>query len=225
MKRSEITEESFQSSIEAESASGVRPLCPSDVKLSQLIREHYDRERSLHQQSIKATRKENPIEAKDYIYSAHYDPLTGLINPRFMTLLLEKSLQLAKEREKVLAILYLELNGLNEVNNIYGDAIADDVLMIVAKRLKLAVRKKDHVSHLHGNEYLIALMMDNKDLQTVEIIKDKTLKTISKPIKIRGFEVTVSMKLCNVAYPIHGDKIRVLLDIAKMKMYTLNKNI
>ena len=223
MRNSEITEESFQSYVETETVSTTQPFCPSDVKLSQLIRDHYDRERELHQQSLKVAHTEKPIEAKDYIYSAHYDPLTGLINPRFMTLLLEKSLQLAKERDKVLAILYIELNGLNDVKNNYGEAIADEVLMIVANRLKLAVRKKDYVSHLHGNEYLLGLMVDKKGIQIVDSILEKTMKIISKPMNINGRVVVVSMRICSVAFPIHGDKISVLLDIAKMKMYRLKK--
>lgn len=223
MKNSEIEEESLQSYIETEMISTASFLRTSDVKLSQLICEHYDRERSLHQQSIKATHKEKPIEAKEYIYSTHYDPLTGLINPRFMMLLLEKSLQMAKERDKILAILYLELNGLNEVKNIYGDAIADEVMMIVSKPLKLAVRKKDHVSHLHGNKYLVGIMVDNKGIQIVDSITERIMKSISKPMYIKGFRIHVSIKICSVAYPIHGDKISVLLDIAKRKMYKFNK--
>ena len=224
MKNTEITEESLQSYIETETVSTALPLRPSDVKLSQLIREHYDRERELQQKSLKVALKENPIEAKDYIYRAHYDPLTGLINPRFMMLLLEKSLQLAKEREKVLAILYLQLNGLKQVNNIYGDAIADEVLMIVAKRLKLAVRKRDHLSHLYGNKYLVGLMMDKRGLKIVESTSKKIIEVISKPMNIEGFRIVLSMNICTVAYPIHGDKIGVLLEIAKMKMVKVNKS-
>ena len=223
MKRSENTEESFKSSIEAERASGARSLCPSNVNLSKLIREHHDRKRSLYQQTIKTTHKENHIEVNDYIHPAHYDSFTGLINPRFMTLLLEKSLQLAKEREKILAIFYLELNGLNMVKNIYGDAIAEEVLLVVTRRLKLAVRKKDHVSYLQGNKYLVGLMLDNKGIRIAESIKERIMKSISKSIYIKGFRVCVSMKVCSVAYPIHGDKINVLLDIANKKMYKLNK--
>ena len=223
MKNSEITEESFQSYVETETASSHHPLRPPDLKLSQLIRDHYDRERELHERSLAVDLKEKPIKAKHYIYSAHYDPLTGLINPRFMTLLLEKSLQLAKERDKILAILYIELNGLNELKNNYGAAIADEVLMNVANRLKLAVRKKDNVSHLHGNEYLVGLMVDKKGIQIVDSILEKLIKVMSKPLNINGHIVVVNMRICSVAYPIHGDKISVLLDIAKMKMYRLNK--
>ena len=224
MKSSELKEESPQSYIETETVSSARALYPTDVQLSQLIREHYIREEELHQQSINVAPKKKSLEAKDYIYSANYDTFTGLINPRYMTMLLEKSLQIAKEREKVLAILYLELNGLKEVKNIYGHAIADEVLIIAAKRLKLAVRKRDHLSHLYGNTYLVSLMMKKKSLERVESISENIIEVISKPMNIKGFEIVVSMDICVVAYPIHGDKISVLLDIAKMKMYKVNKN-
>ena len=224
MKNSEITEESLQSYIENETVSTARPLRSSDVKLSQLISDHYDRERELHRQSLKIAVKEKSIEAKDYIYSAHYDPLTGLINPRFMMLLLEKFLQSAKQNKKILAILYLQLNGLKDVNSIYGHAIADKVLMIVAKRLKLAVLKKDHVSHLYGNKYVVCLIIDKKGLEIVESISKKIIEVVSKPLNIKGIRMALSMSICTVAYPIHGDKISVLLDIAKMKMYKVNKS-
>ena len=96
--------------------------------------------------------------------------------------------------------------------------------MVIAKRLKLAVRKKDHVSHLSGNEYLVGLMVDKKSLEIVERISKVINEVICKSMNIQGFRIGLRVKICTVAYPIHGDKIRVLLDIAKMKMVKVNKN-
>jgi diguanylate cyclase (GGDEF)-like protein len=225
MKEFEIKEESPQSYIETETVSNARAPRPSDAQLSQLIHEHYNREQKLHQQSLKAALKARSIDAKYNIYSSNYDTLTGLLNPHYMTALLERSLQCAKVREKILAILYLQLNGLKEVKNIYGQNIADETLIIIAERLKGAVRKRDHLSHLNGNKYLVGLMIEKKDLEIVESLSEKIREVISRPINIKGFRIAVRMKISIAAYPIHGDKVSALLDIAKMKMYKMNKKV
>lgn len=219
MKNSKIKNESPQSYIEVERVSTARPLCPQDAQLSQLIREHYINVKKRHQESLKENTKEDPLP-KD-IYSTNYDPLTGLINHDFMAGLLEKSLQLAKDNNEALVILYLSLNHLKQVKDIYGDEIANEALIIVAKRLKLVTRKKDYLSHLYGEQYLVGLRMKKDKLAKTESISKEVTTIISKPMSIQGFKIMIGINISVVAYPMHGDKISVLLNIAEMKMHNM----
>lgn len=219
MKDSEINEELLRSYIETETVSTARPLRPNDVQLSQLIREYYNNEKELNKEPIETSEK------KGNGYSAGYNTLTGLINPPHMMVLLERFLQLAKEREKFLAIFYLELNEFEKINDFYGKAIADEVLTIIADRLKQVVRKSDLLSYLYENKFLVGFMLELKELEKVVSISEKITTVISKPIKVEGYRFEVGASISTVAYPFHGDKIRVLLDIAKMKMYKMNEGI
>lgn len=81
--------------------------------ISQLIRNRHLRENFLLGQSLERAYKEKEEEAKGNAYLANHDGLTGLPNRRYMMELLDKSLIEAKEENRVLAILFLDLNGFN----------------------------------------------------------------------------------------------------------------
>lgn len=191
--------------------------------IAQVMRDGYLRQNFLLQQSLKDTVKEKTIEADDNAYIANHDALTKLPNRRYITELLEDSLQLAKEREKVLAILFLDLNGFKQVNDVYGHAVGDSVLVIVAKRLELAVRQGDNLSRLGGDEYLVSLMMDNENIADIERMAVKFTEIISKPMNIDGLRIKVGVSIGIAAYPMHGNKVGVLLDIADKKMYKVKQ--
>ncbi|WP_326511310.1 GGDEF domain-containing protein [Cocleimonas sp. KMM 6896] len=191
--------------------------------IAQVMRDRYIRENYLLQQSLKEAYKAKAEEAKDNEYLANHDPLTGLPNRRYMTELLEASMKEAEEKDKVLVIMFLDLNGFKQVNDIYGHAAGDKVLKVVAKRLELAIRRGDHIARLGGDEYLIGLMMDKDHLGEAENMTEKFAAIIAQPMNIEGIRVRVGSSIGLSAYPIHGNQISVLLDIADKRMYAAKK--
>lgn len=191
--------------------------------LSQVIRDGYLRENFNLQQSLKEAVKEKTLEAKDNAYLANHDALTLLPNRRYITELLEESLHIAKEKNRVLAVLFLDLNGFKQINDVYGHAVGDEVLIIVAKRLELAIRKGDNISRLGGDEYVVGLMMDKENLSEIKKMAMKLTTIIAEPMNIDGIQVKVGVSIGIAAYPIHGDKISVLMDIADKKMYKVKQ--
>ena len=189
--------------------------------MSQMIRDRYLRENFILQQSLKSAVKEKTEEAKDNAYLANHDALTGLPNRRYITELLEKSLEKAQKENRVLAILFLDLNGFKQVNDIYGHAFGDEVLKIVAKRLELAIRQGDYLSRLGGDEYLISLMLNNENLSEVEVLAEKFTALITQPMNIDGMKIKIGASIGIAAYPMHGNKVSVLMDIADKKMYQI----
>ncbi len=190
---------------------------------SQLIRDRHLRQNFLLHQSLAKAYEAKAIEAKDNEYLARHDSLTGLPNRRYMMELLEKSMIEAKSKNKVLIIMFLDLNGFKQINDIYGHAIGDSVLKVIAKRLEMTIRKEDHVSRLGGDEYLVSLMMHKDRLGEVEEITQKFSETIAQPMSVEGIRVKVGSSIGLSAYPIHGDKVSVLLDIADKRMYDAKK--
>jgi diguanylate cyclase (GGDEF)-like protein len=99
------------------------------------------------------------------------------------------------------------------------------VLIIVAKRLELAIRKGDCISRLGGDEYLVGLMMDRDHVGEIEPMAGKFAEIISKPMSIDGNIVKVGASVGIAAYPMHGNNINVLIDIADKKMYNVKQGL
>lgn len=86
---------------------------------------------------------------------AYQDPLTGLANRREFEEALDEAAAKPPSAGGVHALLIVDLNRFKQINDIYGHAIGDEVLIIVAQRLLKAVRSGDLVSRLGGDEFTI----------------------------------------------------------------------
>jgi diguanylate cyclase (GGDEF)-like protein len=89
-------------------------------------------------------------------HRALHDPLTGLPN---RTLLIDRLAQAVRAAERDhgpgVTVLYLDLNDFKLINDTYGHATGDQVLVEVARRLRAAVRPADTVARLGGDEYAV----------------------------------------------------------------------
>jgi diguanylate cyclase (GGDEF)-like protein len=218
-EKNKLKEESIQSYIDTERDFVAREMNPHGVQLSQLIREHYIKENQRHNKSLEVDVSKKPIEAKDNSYSNNYDPLVGLINRECKSEQLEEFLQLAKKENKILVIFLLVLNSFKQLSDIYGQAISNEALIIVAKRLESIVSKDDYISWVGRNKYLVSFLTEKEKLSKVETIAENITTLISKPMDINGFRINLDTNVEIVAYPIHGNQVSVLLDIADKKMY------
>ncbi|MEE9328402.1 MAG: GGDEF domain-containing protein [Cocleimonas sp.] len=187
--------------------------------ISQIIRDKVLRENFLLQQSLKHSLEEKTEEARDNEYLANHDALTGLPNRRYITLLLEQTLESAKLQDRVMVILFADLNGFKQVNDHYGHYAGDEVLKIVAQRLEMGMRKGDSLSRLGGDEYLIGLLMGKENLSEIEAIAKKFSDMVEQPMNIAGVSINISCCIGIAAFPIHGNNVEVLIDIADKKMY------
>jgi diguanylate cyclase (GGDEF)-like protein len=192
--------------------------------VSQLIRDRYLRENFLLQQSLKEALQEKTTEAEDNEFLANHDSLTGLPNRRYITKLLEESLISAKEQDRVMVILFIDLNGFKQINDNYGHYAGDEVLKIVAQRLEMGMRKGDNLSRLGGDEYLIGLLMGKENLSEIEVIAKKFSDMVEQPMNVAGVSIKVSCSIGIAAYPIHGNDVSVLIEIADQKMYQVKKD-
>lgn len=187
--------------------------------ISQVIRDRHLRENFMLQVSLKNAYNKKSEEARDNEYLANHDPLTDLPNRRYMMELLNRSLDIASQKGKVLVVMFVDLNGFKQINDVYGHNAGDEVLLIVAKRLELAIRKGDHLSRLGGDEYLMGLMMDKENLGEIEAMADKFADVVGQSMNVEGLRLRVGASIGVAAYPIHGNNIESLINIADHRMY------
>lgn len=151
---------------------------------------------------------------------AMHDALTGLPNRRLLLDRAAKMLQHARRAKRHVVVMYLDLDGFKQVNDVLGHASGDELLKIVAERLQRAVRQEDTVSRLGGDEFVL-LLSDILDTNALENLAFKVLDYMATPFTIKGKPVTVSASI-GIALSTgdaHYDVPEALIDRADQALY------
>jgi len=149
---------------------------------------------------------------------AYHDSLTGLPNREMFRLSLETAAARAERNERLLAVLFLDLDRFKTINDSLGHAAGDELLKEVAERLLTCVRVTDTVARLGGDEFTIIL--DNvTHVDEVEEVSRRILESLSQPVVIEGHEITNSVSIGITIYPLDERDIDQLLTNADAAMY------
>ncbi|SMC25053.1 diguanylate cyclase (GGDEF) domain-containing protein [Andreprevotia lacus DSM 23236] len=154
---------------------------------------------------------------------AFLDPLTGLSNQRYMRSLFEQALLLATRPHQLVAIIYIDLDNFKPINDTAGHHAGDEVLKVVASRLKSATRSTDICARLGGDEFVaICTQLDQPD--QVHSIADKLLEVLTTPINVDGREHVLGASMGISLYPLHGTSLPALLEYADTAMYHIKRH-
>ena len=154
-----------------------------------------------------------PIK-KDSLSIAHKDPLTDLPNRTLFNETLNKTISHSKRRNKIFALLIIDIDSFKEINSKLGANFGDHVLSITAKRLTSILRNEDVVARLNGDEFVVLLSDINKP-KFASVVAEKILQTCSQPIE--EFVQTVSIGVS--IFPNNGETLEELLNCADAALY------
>ncbi|MFH0710171.1 MAG: EAL domain-containing protein [Pseudomonadota bacterium] len=135
---------------------------------------------------------------------AHYDSLTGLPNRVLNSDRLRQAMAQALRRHEHIAVLYLDLDGFKEVNDRYGHAVGDQLLVALSARMKQALREGDTLSRLGGDEF-IAILTDMNDTSIALPIIQRLLDAASQTIYLEDIVIQVSASIGVTFYPQFDD--------------------
>jgi diguanylate cyclase (GGDEF)-like protein/PAS domain S-box-containing protein len=151
-------------------------------------------------------------------YMAHHDALTGLPNRRLMQDRLNQAILSARRQQHHVGLLFIDLDRFKLVNDTLGHETGDYVLRDVSKRLAKVVREGDTVSREGGDEFVIVLP-DLEKPEFAQIVANKILAELSKPIEVSGHELTVTASIGIAHFPNDATDIQHLLKHADSAMY------
>lgn len=123
-----------------------------------------------------------------------------------------------KLKERV-AVLFLDSDRFKGINDNFGHAAGDAVLVAVADRVRAQLREGDLVARLGGDEFAVLLAPLHK-VEDAERIADKILASMDLPITLPGDDsVVTSLSIGIAVYPDHGVTPGALLNAADAAMY------
>ncbi|MCQ4166096.1 GGDEF domain-containing protein [Tahibacter harae] len=154
---------------------------------------------------------------------AFQDPLTGLSNQRYMTALFEKALLLANRPHQLAAIIYIDIDNFKPINDRAGHRVGDEVLKLLAGRLRKSTRSTDICARVGGDEF-VAICTQLDDAGHAHEIAAKILREMTTPISVGGKDYLVGASIGVSLYPMHGDSLARLLDYADQAMYQVKSS-
>lgn len=151
-------------------------------------------------------------------YLAFHDPLTGLPNRRKLDQELHQSIAEAKEINRMVGVIFLDLDRFKYINDSLGHKMGDKVLQVMADRLRGSLRCDDTTSRQGGDEFVILL----KNAATKEDLYEAAARInriIAEPIRLLGNEYVLSASMGMSIFPDHGSEAEELIQKADQAMY------
>ena len=150
--------------------------------------------------------------------SALHDALTGLPNRTLLVQRLVHAILRCRRSEKLVAILFADLDRFKTINDTYGHHVGDELLVAVAARLTELLRPGDTLARLAGDEFVI-LCEDLQDTSQVEPLATRIDAALAEAFVLSGIEVQVSASV-GIAFAGRGDDVpEQILQDADTAMY------
>ena len=155
---------------------------------------------------------------------AERDGLTGLYNRRRMLELLEAAISDALLQDLHVGLLFIDLNGFKAINDKYGHAAGDKILITVATRISARVRTGDICCRYGGDEFVV-ILPGVPDPFPVSRVADAIRERVSLPYWIGNDQQQLTASIGESMYPYHGENAALLVHRADEAMYRLKSRI
>ena len=149
---------------------------------------------------------------------AYNDTLTGLPNRLLFVDHLNRAIDRSLSRNSTLAVLFLDLDRFKFINDTLGHEAGDQLLTVMAQRLKGCVRADDCVARLGGDEFTV-LLDELPNPGVAASVAQNICRTVSAPLVIAGQEVVMTASIGISLYPDDGRDVSSLLRHADTAMY------
>jgi diguanylate cyclase (GGDEF)-like protein/PAS domain S-box-containing protein len=128
------------------------------------------------------------------VHLAHNDYLTGIPNRSLFNDRLTEAMRRSKRTGSLLALMYLDVDRFKSINDTYGHAAGDALLIEFSQRLSASVRATDTVARLGGDEFTI-IAESLASQSDAEHIANKIIKSVRKEMRINDFSLNVTTSI------------------------------
>ena len=152
-------------------------------------------------------------------HQATHDNLTNLPNRTLMLDRIQEGIRLADRDHSGLAVVFVDLDHFKHVNDSLGHNAGDEMIRLIAGRLRRCVRDHDTVARLGGDEFVLLLADTQRGSDQASAAVQRVLQAIQEPCVIGGREYLISCSIGVSLYPGDGQEADTLLKHADLAMY------
>ncbi len=203
-------------------------LAPPEDKLSYLQKPFHPHE--IRQLTIALSSKWRA--ERRIVKLAYFDTLTGLPNREQSHSRLVSALQAAQDNQRTLAVLYLDLDNFKRVNDTLGHTVGDELLCVVADRLRSSLRyggegtpagtadsaRPGDLARLGGDEFLV-LLPNLRNASDAGVVAERLITALREPVQLAMNSLVVTPSVGIAVFPRDGSDAATLLRNADLAMY------
>lgn len=152
------------------------------------------------------------------VHIAHHDGLTGLPNRLRFRECLSEELGRAWDQDTLVAVMFFDLDHFKDVNDVYGHAVGDALLVAVAEKMVGALPKHAIVSRLSGDEF--AVVLPNVESTSIALLAaERVVRMISAPMTIGKLHIHARASGGVTIFPTNGEDPDKLMNQADLALY------
>lgn len=153
---------------------------------------------------------------------ANYDAVTGLTNRRLFLDRLSHEMKKCERTGESLAVFYIDLDHFKDVNDQYGHAVGDRLLVDAARRIGSCIRSTDTVARLGGDEFAV-LLTNLAGTGRVDTVAQHIIHMLAQPFQLGEIEAGISGSVGITIFPNGGSNVDELIKKADLAMYAAKR--
>ncbi len=166
-------------------------------------------------------RKEHARRISEHL--SNHDALTGLPNRPGAERRIAEMLARARAEGALVALLFADLDGFKDVNDRLGHPAGDEVLRVVAQRIRACLSERDLVARLGGDEFVAALPFPPEHRASIGAVVQRVEAHVAEPIVVDGHSITIGVSVGAAGVPSDGETLERLLAGADSRMYAVKR--
>lgn len=177
---------------------------------------------STYNRSIVGLLHEVRVQRDHIQHLAMHDDLTGLPLNSLAEDRIRVAFHSARRRKKMVALLFIDLDGFKSVNDTWSHEAGNVVLKELANRILGAIRAEDTAARIGGDEFLV-ILGDLSSTEDAVQLAQRIIDDIAVPIAYRQHTIIIGASIGISLFPDHSEEVKVLLQIADAAMYSAKK--
>jgi diguanylate cyclase (GGDEF)-like protein/PAS domain S-box-containing protein len=179
---------------------------------------HFDGDAASHHVMVFADISEQKATQKLLKSLAYTDTLTGLPNRALFMDRLEREICIETRRGRGFALLFVDLDNFKWINDTLSHAVGDQVLTVLAGRMKACLRAEDTLARMGGDEFTV-ILRETVDVAVVGRVTAALLARMGEPLEVDGVSLEVGASVGVAFCPADGTDSDTLMKKADTAMY------